>query len=220
MPEARQAHLQIRGDFLRLSDEVDCDVPAILPALANKSSRRTRLDLANWLMSPDHPLTARVRVNRIWMRLFGLGLVGTENDFGTQGTLPTHPELLDWLSDEFRQRGWSSKTLIRLIMNSATYRQSSKHRTDLATTDPRNRLLARQNRIRVEAEIVRDIALSVSGKLSDVIGGPGVYPPQEAGVYAFTQREMSWKTSTDGDRYRRGMSVSYTHLTLPTICSV
>jgi hypothetical protein len=139
------------------------------------------------------------------MRLFGLGLVETENDFGIQGTLPTHPELLDWLASEFRARGWSQKQLIRLIMNSATYRQSSNARPELNSIDQRNLLLARQNRIRVEAEIVRDLALAVSGKLTTTIGGPGVYPPQEEGVYAFTQRTKNWATDDDEDRFRRGM---------------
>jgi hypothetical protein len=137
--------------------------------------------------------------------LFGRGLVQTENDFGTQGTLPSHPELLDWLAAEFRDEGWSTKKLLKLIMSSATYRQSSAARPELAVVDSGNLLLARQNRIRVEAEIVRDLALSISGQLAPTIGGPGVYPPQEAGIYAFTQRAKNWKTSSGDDRYRRGM---------------
>lgn len=205
LDKPRQTHVQIRGEFLRTADEVVEEVPAVLPVMKPTDTRRTRLDFARWLMQPDHPLTARVRVNRIWMRLFGRGLVETENDFGIQGTLPTHPELLDWLSAEFRRLGWSQKKLIRLIMNSATYRQSSAARPELESIDRRNLLLARQNRIRVEAEIVRDLALAVSGKLSPRIGGPGVYPPQEQGVYAFTQRKKNWNTNTDENRFRRGM---------------
>ncbi|MEQ9409558.1 MAG: PSD1 and planctomycete cytochrome C domain-containing protein [Fuerstiella sp.] len=206
LPKPRDTHLQIRGEFLRISDPVQPNVPAVLPALPpSAGDHGTRLEFAEWLMQPEHPLTSRVRVNRIWMRLFGRGLVETENDFGIQGTLPTHPELLDWLADEFRQQGWSTKKLIKLILMSATYRQSSAARPDLATIDPQNLLLARQNRIRVEAEIVRDLALSVSGMLSPEIGGPSVYPPQEEGVYAFTQRAKNWKTSSGQDRYRRGM---------------
>jgi hypothetical protein len=139
------------------------------------------------------------------MRLFGRGIVETENDFGIQGSLPTHPELLDWLASEFINRGWSTKNLLRLIMTSATYRQSSHARPDLNAIDPGNLLLARQSRLRVEAEIVRDIALAASGMLSDKIGGPGVFPPQPAGVYAFTQRAKQWKTSQGEDRFRRGM---------------
>ena len=201
----RLTHLQIRGEFLRTSDEVRESVPAVLPQLPDPAVPKTRLDFARWLMQPDHPLTARVRVNHIWMHLFGKGLVETENDFGIQGSQPTHPELLDWLASEFQRLGWSQKQLIRLIMTSATYRQSSAVRPELFTIDPHNILLARQNRIRVEAEIVRDLALSVSGKLSPTIGGPGVYPPQEEGVYAFTQRPKNWKTSTGDERYRRGL---------------
>ena len=205
LEEPRKTHLQIRGEFLRTSYEVTPAVPAVLPEVAEAEGARTRLDFANWLMHPDHPLTGRVRVNRIWMRLFGRGLVETEDDFGTQGTLPSHPQLLDWLADEFRGQGWSTKNLLKLIMNSATYRQTSAARPELMSVDSGNVLLARQNRLRVEAEIVRDLALSVSGKLSPVIGGEGVYPPQESGIYAFTQRKKNWKTSADEDRYRRGM---------------
>ncbi|MCA9063315.1 MAG: PSD1 domain-containing protein [Planctomycetaceae bacterium] len=201
----RPTFVQIRGEFLRTSDEVSGNVPAVLPPLAPSEQPHTRLDFAKWLTRPDHPLTARVRVNRIWMQLFGNGLVETENDFGLQGTLPSHPELLDWLASEFQRNGWSQKQLIKLIMMSAVYRQQSANRPDLQNIDRRNLLLARQNRLRVEAEIVRDLALSVSGRLSPQIGGPGVYPPQEDGVYAFTQRAKSWKTSTGDDRYRRGM---------------
>jgi hypothetical protein len=131
--------------------------------------------------------------------------VETENDFGIQGSLPSHPELLDWLASEFVRQGWSTKKLLRLIMTSATYQQSSRWRDDLQTVDPQNRLLARQSRLRVEAEIVRDLALAVSGLLSEKIGGPSVYPPQPDGVYAFTQRKKNWKTSSGEDRYRRGM---------------
>jgi hypothetical protein len=139
------------------------------------------------------------------MRLFGRGLVQTENDFGTQGSLPTHPELLDWLADEFRSGGWSTKQLLRLIVTSATYRQSSRARPDLDEIDPRNELLARQSRLRVEAEIVRDLGLAAAGMLSRKIGGPSVYPPQPDGVYAFTQVRKNWRTSTGDDRSRRGM---------------
>ena len=205
LAEPRTTHLQVRGEFLRIGDEVPAATPAVLPALPPKNSPHNRLDFAKWLTHPDHPLTARVRVNRIWMRLFGRGLVETENDFGIQGTLPTHPELLNWLASEFVEEGWSQKSLIRMIMMSATYRQSSKMRPELNTVDARNLLLGRQNRIRVEAEIVRDVALSVSGRLAAKIGGPSVYPPQEAGIYAFTQSKKNWRTSKGDDRFRRGL---------------
>jgi hypothetical protein len=205
LEKPRQAFRQIRGDFLRPGESLQPGVPGVLPGLPASDTQRDRLDLARWLLSKKHPLTARVRMNRIWMRLFGRGLVETENDFGTQGTLPSHPELLDWLAAEFMQQEWSTKAMLRLLMTSATYRQRSDTRTDLVNTDPQNRLLARQSRIRVEAEIIRDLALAVSGKLSPRIGGPGVYPPQPEGVYAFTQRKKNWKTSQDEDRFRRGM---------------
>jgi hypothetical protein len=151
------------------------------------------------------------------MRLFGTGLVETENDFGMQGALPTHPELLDWLAAEWVEREWSTKQLLRLITTSATYRQSSSGPTsempaalrlaaERATQqDPVNRWLWRQNRVRVEAEIVRDLGLAASGLLSNKLGGPSVFPPQPAGVYAFTQRVQNWRTSQGEDRYRRGM---------------
>ena len=205
LDKPRTTHVHIRGDFLRPGDEVQPDVPESLPPLPKSDGRRTRLDLARWLIDAEHPLTARVRVNRLWMRLFGCGLVETENDFGTQGSPPTHPELLDWLATEFRQQGWSTKRFLRLIVTSATYRQSSHARPDLKGIDPRNELLARQSRLRVEAELVRDMGLAVGGLLSDKIGGPSVYPPQPDGVYAFTQVKKNWRTSQAEDRYRRGM---------------
>jgi hypothetical protein len=191
LDKPRPSFVLVRGDFLRRGDPVEPDVPAVFPPLpaSNPSPPRpNRLDLARWLVAPENPLTARVTVNRVWMRYFGRGLVETENDFGMQGTPPTHPELLDWLAAEFIESGWSQKHLHRLIVTSATYRQSSHVRSDLAEIDPLNKLLARQTRIRVEAEIVRDLALAVSGLLDDRIGGPSVYPPQPGGVYAFTQR--------------------------------
>ncbi len=135
---------------------------------------RTRLDLARWLVSAENPLTPRVTMNRVWMRYFGRGIVETDADFGAQGAAPTHPELLDWLGREFIRQGWSMKAMHRLIVTSAAYRQASKARPDLAEKDPRNLLLARQERVRVEAEIVRDAALPASGLLDPTIGGPRV----------------------------------------------
>ncbi len=201
----REDFIMIRGDFLRRGEAVSADVPSFLPALGSKSDPPTRLDLARWLVRRDHPLTARVFVNRVWMQLMGAGIVETENDFGYQGTPPSHPELLDYLAAEFMEQGWSLKSLIKQIVRSATYRQSSVWREEIARVDPRNRLRARQSRWRVEAEIVRDSALAVSGLLTDSIGGPSVYPPQPDGVYAFTQRKASWPTSKGAARYRRGM---------------
>jgi hypothetical protein len=164
--------------------------------------------LARWLVDSRNPLTARVVVNRLWQHYFGLGLVETDNDFGTQGTPPSHPELLDWLATEFVRQGWSLKAMHRLIVTSATYRQSSKARPELTAVDARNRLLARQVRLRLEAEFVRDTALAASGVLSRKIGGPSVFPPQPEGIYRFTQIDKHWTANIGPDRYRRGL---YTH---------
>lgn len=203
--QPRETHVLIRGDFLRKGDSVEPDTPGALPAMPAADHRRTRLELARWLVDRRNPLTARVTVNRIWAQYFGIGLVETENDFGFQGSPPGHPELLDWLSVEFMDHGWSLKHVHRLILNSATYRQSSVYRPELATTDPLNKLLARQLRLRVDAEVVRDIGLAVSGLLNEAIGGRSVYPPQPEGIYAFTQRNAAWPVSEGPDRYRRGM---------------
>ena len=199
----RTTNIHLRGDFLQKGDAVGKATPAALPSLAAKSP--TRLDLANWLTSPEHPLTARVLVNRVWQQYFGKGIVETENDFGMQGRLPTHPELLDHLAIDFMKNGWSMKKLHRLIATSAVYRQASHHRSDLDEIDPDNALLARQNRLRLEAEIIRDAALTASGLLARTVGGPGVYPPQPKEVFSFTQSAKTWPESKGEDRYRRGM---------------
>ena len=208
--EGRESHVLIRGDFLRKGETVMANVPSSLPGLSGEipsvgHTRYTRLDLARWLVDPANPLTSRVTVNRIWSHMFGRGIVETENDFGIQGTAPTHPHLLDWIAAEFVDRQWSVKSLHRLIVSSATYRQASHSRGDVDRVDPKNELLGRQNRLRVDAEIVRDLALAVSGHLQRQVGGPSVYPPQPEGVYAFTQRQAKWPTSQGADRYRRGL---------------
>jgi Protein of unknown function (DUF1553)/Protein of unknown function (DUF1549)/Planctomycete cytochrome C len=200
----RVTTIQLGGDFLRKGPVVTPGTPAVLHPLPAKNNPN-RLDLAAWLFDRRNPLTARVMMNRFWQVYFGLGLVETDNDFGTQGALPSHPELLDFLASEFEDRGWSMKAMHRLIVTSATYRQSSRARPDLLTLDPRNRLLARQNRMRLEAEVVRDVALASSGLLVPTIGGPSVFPPQPKGVYNFTQVPRDWKPSVGSDRYRRGM---------------
>jgi hypothetical protein len=173
--------------------------------------KTNRLDLARWLVDPKNPLIGRVTMNRFWQAYFGKGLVETENDFGTQGSFPTHPELLDWLAMEFispegsEAKGWDQKALHRLIVTSATYRQSSRHRPDLDQRDPSNRLLGRQTRLRLEGEVIRDEGLAASGLLNRKIGGPGVFPPQPAGVFRFTQVPREWKPTTGPDRWRRGL---------------
>jgi hypothetical protein len=209
--QPRTTQVMLGGDFLRKGAVVTPGTPAVLPSITKQDAKNelrpvfNRLDLARWLVDPRNPLTARVIVNRFWQVYFGTGLVETDNDFGTQGTPPSHPELLDWLASEFMARGWSMKAMHRLIVTSATYRQSSNTRAELAGLDPRNRLLARQNRLRLEAEVVRDVALAASGLLTPKIGGPSVFPPQPPGVYAFTQIPREWHASNGPERYRRGL---------------
>jgi mono/diheme cytochrome c family protein len=198
----RETYVMLGGDFTRKGRTV---MPGFPAAIGATPQAKNRLDLAKWIVDPKNPLTARVAVNRCWGQVFGIGIVETENDFGTQGSPPTHPEMLDWLASEFVARGWSVKAMQRLIVNSATYRQSSHVRPDLERVDPRNRLLARQSRLRVNAENVRDVALAASGLLSPKVGGPSVFPPQPDGVYRFTQIDKGWKASAGEDRYRRGM---------------
>ena len=170
-----------------------------------KDASANRLTVARWLMQPENPLTARVMVNRLWARLFGIGLVETEEDFGTQGLPPSHPELLDWLAVDFRQQSWSIKTLLRKIVLSATYRQSSAASTEQRKQDPRNRLLSRGPRFRLPAETVRDQALAASGLLTQKVGGPSVMPPQPSGVWKTTYNGGTWKNAQGPDRYRRGL---------------
>ncbi len=162
--QRRTTRLLRKGNFLDPGDPVEPGVPAALHPLP-AGAPVNRLTLARWLVDPKNPLTARVAVNRYWAQLFGVGLVDTEEDFGTQGEPPSHPELLDWLAVRYRDSGWDTKALLRLIVTSATYRQSSRARPELLEKDPRNRLLARAPRIRLEAEMVRDQALALSGLL-------------------------------------------------------
>jgi mono/diheme cytochrome c family protein len=202
----RETFIQIQGDFTRKGKLVSADVPSLLPPLRPSDPKQpTRLDLARSLVDPAHPLTARVTANRLWQAYFGRGLVETENDFGTQGSPPSHPELLDWLATELIAQRWSLKAMHRLIVTSRTYRQSSNSRADLDRLDPGNRLLARQSRLRLDAEMIRDSALSVSGLIAEKLGGPSVHPPQPEGVMALGQIKRSWIVSPGEDRYRRGL---------------
>jgi len=200
----RESFLFIKGDFTRHGDRVYPGTLHILHPLEKKENPN-RLDLAQWLVDKRNPLVARVTVNRIWQVYFGHGLVETDNDFGTQGSLPTNQELLDWLATEFMDHGWSMKHIHQLIATSATYRQASKIRHDLDLIDPTNKLLARQNRLRLDAELVRDSVLFASGVLSEKIGGPSVFPPQPDGVMNLGQSKRDWTASSGDDRYRRGM---------------
>ncbi len=211
--DSRETFLLTRGDFTtpdKKSGQLNPGfISAITTGLEQKEEKRSRLDLAKWLVSPKNPLTSRVTVNRTWMRYFGKGLVETEEDFGTRGALPSHPDLLESLSSYFIDSGWSMKKLHKLIVTSKTYTQSSKVSTESLKADPGNYLLSRQSRIRLDAEIIRDAALSASGLLTRKIGGPGIRPPQPSGIYAFTQNKKQWNTTTGPDRYRRGMYIVF-----------
>ncbi len=274
LSQPRETRVFIKGDFTRPGDLVAPGVPAVLHPLSaavwTESPRLVagegagsppdvdaarpppnRLDLARWIVATNNPLTARVVVNRVWQQYFGKGIVETENDFGTQGARPTHPELLDWLAPDFMKSeirspkseanpnsrnpkstgasgavrtsdfglpselgartsdSWSLKHLHRLIVTSATYRQSSKARPELRDIDPSNKLLARQARLRLDAEIVRDGCLASSGLLSPKMGGPPVNPPQPDGVMTLGQSKHAWKPSASDDRYRRGLYTQF-----------
>lgn len=203
----RETRVLHRGEFLSPTETVSTGTPAVLPAIhARNAGGADRLDFARWLVAPDHPLTARVLANQLWMRLFGEGIVRTVGDFGVRGEPPTHPELLDLLASLLRESGWSRKALLRAVLNSATYRQSSANRADLVETDPLNKLHARQNRLRVEGEIVRDLHLAAAGLLSRKIGGPSVFPPMPPEIASLSYAgNFRWSESTGEDRYRRGM---------------
>lgn len=204
----RTTRIHNRGNFLDQGEEV---TPSVLTTFAKQpaDAPANRIGVAQWLMTPENPLTARVTVNRIWARIFGTGLVETEEDFGTQGMAPSHPELLDWLAVDFREQGWSLKQLIKTIVMSQTYQQSSTFTERSLTVDPRNRLLSRAPRFRLSAEMVRDQALAVSGLLVEKLGGPSVMPPQPAGIWKSTYSGEKWKNAEGDDRYRRGL---YTYL--------
>ncbi|MAB78229.1 MAG: hypothetical protein CMJ89_02645 [Planctomycetes bacterium] len=205
LKEPRATHLQARGSFLDLREEVQPTVPLVLPPLHPRAARPDRLDLARWLVDDAHPLTARVFVNRLWERLFGTGLVATSADFGRQGDPPTHPELLDWLALHFKDVDWSVKELHRTILSSHTYRQSARMAPEHSERDPSNRFLSRGPRHRVDAEGVRDIALALSGLLDRSVGGPSVFPPQPQGTWTMTYSGDRWETATGRDRWRRGL---------------
>jgi mono/diheme cytochrome c family protein len=201
----RQTFIHVRGNFLELGDEVEFGVPEAFGALP-EDVPQSRLGVARWLTHPDNPLTARVAVNRVWARIFGLGLVETEEDFGSQGLSPSHPELLDWLAVEFRDSlGWSMKQLCKTIVMSATYRQSSQVDSAKQAADPRNQLLSRSPRFRLPAEVVRDQALAAAGLLSPKMFGASVMPPQPPGIWQTTYSKLHWTTSEGEDRYRRGL---------------
>ena len=201
----RTTHILHRGEFKQPRDQVAPGVFATLPGIKNRA-QGDRLDLARWLVDGQNPIVPRVTANHIWSQLFGEGLVRTMNDFGTRGDAPSHTALLNWLADEFIQLKWRRKDMIRLITQSATYQQSSRHRPEVAENDPNNHLLHRQNRFRVQAETIRDLTLAASGQLSPKIGGPSVFPPLPPGVAELSYaNNFKWKTSAGEDQFRRGM---------------
>jgi hypothetical protein len=204
----RETHVHVRGGFLSLGETVSPNVPATvlpLPATRPTDPPRSRLDLATWLVSRDNPLTARVTVNRFWESYFGRGIVETSEDFGTQGSPPTHPQLLDWLAVEFMDRHWDMKAVHKLIVMSATYRQSSNASAIAIDKDPSNKYLSHGPRFRLEAELLRDQALLASGLLSEKQGGPSVFPSQPDGVWNTPYSGDRWIESDGEDRYRRGI---------------
>jgi mono/diheme cytochrome c family protein len=209
--QKRVSHLLNKGNFLDPGETVEAVVPAAFNPMP-KGAPANRLGLAAWLTDVENPLTARVAVNRFWSALFGVGIVETEEDFGTQGSLPSHPELLDWLAVEFMSPSdpaahpWDMKRMLRTLVTSGTYRQSAKVPATSLEKDPRNRLLSHYPRRRLDAEMVRDQALAVSGLLSEKVGGPSVYPVQPEGIWrAAFNGERSYTVSEGEDRYRRGL---------------
>ncbi len=206
----RTTRIQLRGNFLSLGDEVQPGLPSAFHAVPSARAAPSRLDLAEWLVDENNPLTPRVIANRYWEKLFGQGLVITSEEFGSQGELPTHPELLDWLATELIRLQWDLKAFVRLLVTSASYRQSSQVNETLLEKDPENRLLSRGPRFRLSAEMVRDQALFVSGLLSRKQLGPPVHPPQpKMGLSAAFGSGIDWKTSEGEDRYRRGIYTTW-----------
>ena len=212
--DKRPSHLRVRGDWKTEGIPVEPGALAVLPPVKAPEGTPFRLAFARWLVTRENPLTARVTVNRTWQELFGRGLVRTSEDFGTQGEKPTHPELLDFLATEFVDRGWSFKSLQRLIVTSATYRQASRVRPELAQKDPENILLARQSRVRLPAELIRDSALAASGLLNPAVGGPSVKPPMPKGVAELGYgNSVKWVATEGAERYRRGLYIHYQRTT-------
>lgn len=202
--EPRMTHVLEKGSFLSPGKRIAPGVPKVFNKDV-KGSPRNRLEFSKWLTHPKNPLTSRVIMNRLWEQVFGVGLVATSEDFGTRGEVPSHPELLDWLALEFQRQGWNLKAMHRLMIDSATYRQTSSVRPEVILVDPNNRLLSWFPRVRLKAEVIRDQALAVSGLLVGKIGGPSVFPYQPKGIDNSTYAGDRWKVSPGEDRYRRGI---------------
>jgi hypothetical protein len=210
LPEGKQRVTRIhrRGNFLDQGEEVAPGLPKVFGGFPDGAAAN-RLGVAEWLTDAENPLTARVMVNRVWARVFGKGIVETEEDFGMQGKMPVHPRLLDWLAVDYRENGWSLKKLLKTMVRSKTYQQTSVVSSDRLNRDPRNELLSRGPRFRLTAEMVRDQALKASGLLTTKLGGPSVMPPQPSGIWKSTYSGDRWKDAAGPDRYRRGL---YTYL--------
>jgi hypothetical protein len=226
LPEPRETHVLVRGDFKNKGDRVFADVPEIMPALSTANGASpSRLDFARWLFSGKQPLTARVAVNRIWQHHFGEGLVRTMADFGRYGDRPSHPELLDWLAVRFAESDWDVKAMHRLIVNSSTYRQASMRRAELGRVDPQNRLLAWFPRVRLPAEQIRDGALAAAGQLSARIGGASVFPAQPAGLYEERGQDLpgnsnfKWQNSIGEGQFRRSIYTYWKRMMLHPVMS-
>ena len=205
LAQPRETFVFVRGAYDRPGDKVSPGVPDAL-AVGENTTATNRLEMARWLVARDNPLASRVAVNRYWQMYFGRGLVETPEDFGTQGALPTHPDLLDWLATEFVAQDWDVKSMQRLIVTSATYRQSSAGSRSLVERDPENRLLARGPRFRLPVETIRDQALAASGSLVERIGGPSVRPYQPAGLwFELASASQDYEQSSGADLYRRSL---------------
>ncbi len=207
--ELRPAYVLVRGAYDNPGEEVQRDTPAFLPPLQQQGEQKTRMDLAEWLVAPDQPLTARVAVNHFWQRLFGVGIVKTSEDFGAQGDWPSHPELLDYLAVSFIESGWDAKALVKQMVMSETYQQSSVATPEQFEADPENRLLARGSRYRLDAEVIRDQVLATSGLLNDALYGKSVKPPQPAGLWESVSMPSSYPRVYEPDTgsaiYRRSV---------------
>jgi len=214
MAQPRPTHMLIRGAYDNPGDKVTAGTPAALPPLA-KGAPRNRLGFARWLTDPKHPLTARVTVNQFWQLYFGRGIVKTVEDFGSQGAWPSHPQLLDWLATEFVRSGWDVKAMQKLIVTSATYRQSSERRN--GTPDPENILLSRGPRMRLSADMIRDQALFVSGLLREKIGGPSVKPYQPEGLWKEIASETKYEQAKGADLYRRSLYTFWKRTVTPPL---
>jgi hypothetical protein len=214
-PVRKETHLLVRGAYDKPGEKVEPGIPEVLPPLPT-GAPNNRLGFAQWVISPRNPLLARVTVNRFWQMYFGTGIVKTVEDFGAQGEWPTHPELLDWLATEFVRTGWDTKAMQKLIVLSATYRQSSKVTPELEERDPENRLLARGPRFRLPAEMIRDQALYVAGLLTEKTGGPSIKPYQPAGLWKeLSMQDMEYVQSKGPDLYRRSLYIFWKRTIAP-----